>query len=104
MMPRGRLGTACIIVAFFGVALGFTGLILQAAHILPAGESAAKTRFAILFSTVCAAFWFLTAASVREFRWSGGTRMPIWLGRSLCILAGVFVSTIAILAALGTIH
>src|SRR5580704_19500862 len=78
MMPRGRLGTACIIVAFFGVALGFTGLILQAAHILPAGESAAKTRFAILFSTVCAAFWFLTAASVREFRWSGGTRMPIW--------------------------
>ena len=93
--------TALKVVLVFGLCLAVTGLLLQAIHIFPAGDSTAKTRFGSIFFVTGAVFFFLTAATEEDWRWRGGTPMAPWLGRTLFVLAGIILLATAVAAVLG---
>jgi hypothetical protein len=89
--------TACFVV---------TLLLLQAIHVLPAGESTVKTRLKAVFFVMGAICFFLVAATEKDWRWrnwSGGTPMPRWLGQTLFVSAGIILLTTAVLALMGKV-
>ncbi len=96
--------TALKVVLVLGACFAVTGLFLQAIHVLPAGDSPVKTRLKAVFFVIVAIFFFLSAATEKDWRWrnwSGGTPMPQWLGQTLYVLAGIVLLATAVLALLG---
>lgn len=97
---KTALRVVWVVTACFAVTLFF----LQAIHVLPAGESTVKTRLKAIFFVMGAIFFFLVAATEKNWRWrngNGGTTIPRWLGQTLGVSAGIILLATAVLALLG---
>jgi hypothetical protein len=79
-------------------------LVLQALHVLPAGDSPVKTRLKVIFFFGGAVWFFLVAVTEEAFRWRGGTPMPLWLGRTFCLLCGTGLLLTAVLSVVGVLR
>jgi hypothetical protein len=78
------VATACFAVTLF---------FLQAIHLLPAGESTVKTRLKAAFFVMGAIFFFLVAATEKDWRWRNGNRgtpVPLWQGQTICVSVSSF--------------
>ena len=91
-----------LIVAIVGFVA--TMLVLQAVHLLPAGDSPAKTRLGLIFFFGGSVWFFLVAATEDTFHWRGGTAMPLWLGRTLCLFCGSALLLTAVLSVFGILR
>ena len=91
-----------LIVALIGFVA--TMLVLQGLQVVPAGNSPVKTRLKVIFFFGGAVWFFLVAATEETFRWQGGTSMPRWLGRTLCLSCGTALLLAAVLSVLGILR